>query len=238
MHMNHIAFTSSPALRTSLKRGLARQAFVTAAQADANIPALFHMAAKLRPNAKSADRVAARIKAQRGVVRVTLNADHKGITFIARVAREVESRVEGETAFEETGLIYLQVRVGFGGGPGVGFQLSAVSFCRHAVERLVERSAIPLEVGLLLHIDAEALALFRSWDRTALIADAGDEFYPAAASGLWAGGHDEMTVGADWGLSNVGGRLPLFSVRTFLSETEMRPTVWLRWNNDPHCRMT
>lgn len=236
MYMSHTNFTASPSLRVSLKRGLARQAFAMAERADADIPTLFRMAAELRPNKKSLDRVAARIKARPGIVRVTLNADQKGITFIARMARDVEARVEGATAFQEAGLIYLRVRVVFG-WQGVGLQLSASNFCRHAVERLVERSAIPLEEGLLPQLDREAAALFRNWDCAALIAEAGDEFYPAVASGIWAGGHDEMAVGADWGLSDLVGRLPLFSVRTFLSEAEMRPTIWLRWKNNSHCRM-
>jgi hypothetical protein len=54
---------------------------------------------------------------------------------------------------------------------------------------------------------------------------------------LWAGGHDEMALDPDWNLSNATGALPVFSVRTFLSEPEMRPTLWLRWKDDPSCRM-
>jgi hypothetical protein len=47
-----------------------------------------------------------------------------------------------------------------------------------------------------------------------------------------------MGLDPDWRLVNASGRLPIFSARTFLSEAEMRPTVWLRWKDDPACRMT
>jgi hypothetical protein len=122
-------------------------------------------------------------------------------------------------------------------GPLLGFDLSAVNFCGHALERLVERTEIDLRTALLPRIDAEAQEILRGWDRQARIIDADDEYFPAATPGLWAGGHDEMALDADWGLYNGCGRLPVFSARTFLSEAEMRPTVWLRWKDDPACRM-
>lgn len=142
----------------------------------------------------------------------------------------------GETAFHETGLIYLRARVGLV-GRGMGFHLSAVSFCRHALERLVERSTLALDAALLPQVDNEAQAIFRAWDRNALISEAGDEYYPAALPGVWAGGHDEMALDPDWNLRNSCGMLPVFSARTFLSAEEMRPTVWLRGKDDPSCRM-
>ncbi|MEI2776048.1 MAG: hypothetical protein V9G19_08775 [Tetrasphaera sp.] len=45
-----------------------------------------------------------------------------------------------------------------------------------------------------------------------------------------------MALDPDWNLTNRCGRMPVFSARTFLSPAEMRPTVWLRWKNDPACR--
>lgn len=236
MQMNHAAFAGSPALRVSLKRGLARQAITMAERSVADVPGLIRMASDLRPNAKSAERLAERIARRSGVARVALTPDRKGLTFVLRSVRDVEARVTGETAFHETGLIYLRVRVGLVGRK-LGFHLSAASFCRHALERLVERSDIPLDAALLPRVDAEALAIFRGWDRAARIEEAGDEYYPAATPGVWAGGHDEMALDPDWNLTNGCGMLPVFSARTFLSPTEMRPTVWLRWKDDPSCRM-
>jgi hypothetical protein len=47
-----------------------------------------------------------------------------------------------------------------------------------------------------------------------------------------------MTLDADWGLSTEAApSVPIFSARTFLSASEMRPTVYLRWKNDPTCRI-
>lgn len=121
-------------------------------------------------------------------------------------------------------------------GPLFGVHLSAASFCTHALERLVERSDIDLRTARVPQVDAEAQAIFRGWDRAARIVDAGDEFYPAATAGLWAGGHDDLALDPDWNLFHPSGRPPIFSARTFLSEAEMCPTVWLRWKDDPACR--
>lgn len=236
MHMNHAAFTRSRALRCSLKRGLARQAIAVAARSAPDLPFLFRSAFEMRPNAKGVERLALRMKDRPGVVRVASAHNGKRLLFITRSVREVEARVEGETVFKETGLIYLRVVVGLA-AHRIAFNLTAVSFCAHALERLVERSDHDLQASLLPHIDAEAQAIFRAWDSAALIEEGGDEFYRAATPGLWAGGHDEMALEPDWNLSTATGRLPIFSARTFLSEAEMRPSVWLRWKDDPACRM-
>jgi len=200
------------------------------------MPGLLRMAAGLRPNAKAVERLALRLKGRPGVVRVTKAEAGKVLTFLTRAVRRVEARVEGETVFHETGLIYLRARVGMA-GPLLGFQLSAVSFCAHSLERLVERSDIDLQTALLPQVDAEAQAIFRGWDSAARIVEADDEYYPAATPGLWAGGHDEMALDPEWNLFNESGQVPMFSARTFLSAAEMRPTVWLRWKDDPACRM-
>jgi hypothetical protein len=236
MQVNHDSFARSPVLRVSLKRGLARQAITMADRAAPDLPDLFRIAADLRPNAKAIERLAPRLRGRLGVTRVARAHDGKRLSFTARAVRAVEARVEGEAVFNETGLIYLRARVGMA-GPGLGFQLSAVSFCAHALERLVERSNFDLSTPLLPQVDAEAQAIFRGGDRAARIVDAGDEYYPAATPGLWAEGHDQMALDPDWNLSNATGALPVFSARTFLSEAEMRPTLRLRWKDDPACRM-
>jgi len=236
MQMNHAAFAHSPAIRASLKRGLARQAIAMAEQTATDLPGLIRLAADLRPNAKGVERLGKRLKGRPGVTRVSVARARTGLTFIARTVREIETRTANETAFRETSLIYLRARVGMASSR-LCFELSAVSFCHHALERLVERSDVGLNSGLLSQVDIEAQAVFRAWHREARITEADDEYYPAALPGLWAGGHDEMSVEQDWNLVNDCGRLPIFSARTFLSEAEMRPTVWLRWRDDPACRM-
>ncbi|MCP5356186.1 MAG: hypothetical protein H6903_13445 [Rhodobacteraceae bacterium] len=237
MQMNHAAFESSPALRVSLKRGLSRQAVEAAARTAPDLPQLFRQASELRPNRKALERVARRIKVRSGVVRVALSADGKALVFVTRAAREIKACVEGEEVFRETGLIYLRARVGID-GDDLTFRLSAVGFCGHALERLVERSTLRLDQPLIPALDTEAIQIFRSWDTARLIVDAGDEYYRAATSGLWAGGYDRMAMDDDWNLlSRDDMTLPIFSARTFLSEAEMRPTLWLRWKDDPGCRM-
>lgn len=236
MQMNHAAFVHSPAIRASLKRGWARQAITTAERIAPDLPGLIRIAADMRPNSKGVERLAKRLKGRPGVTRVSIDHDRMSLTFTTRVVRAVEIRADTETAFVETSLIYLRTKVGMA-DRRLCFGLSAVSFCQHALERLVERSNVTLGTGLLRQIDIEAHAIFKAWRRGARIVEAGDEYYPADTHGLWAGGHDEMAMEQDWNLSNACGRLPIFSARTFLSEAEMRPTVWLRWKDDPTCRM-
>lgn len=229
MQMTHADFHRSTALRSSLKRGLARQALAEADRDSADLPMLFQLAAGLRPNPKGLNRMATRLRAQPGVARVALTACRKSLGFTARAVRQVEARVQGETAFQETGLIYVRARADWMGSR-FGFRVSAVSFCAHALERLVERSDIPLTT-LLPAVDAEAQAIFRGWDRGARIQEQGDEYYPAGTPGVWAGGHDGLRLQSDL------GTIPVFSARTFLSPAEMRPTLYLRWKDDPTCRL-
>ena len=144
MQMTHADFGRSTALRASLKRGLARQALATAERESADLPTLFSLTAAMRPNPKGLERVAARLRAQTGVIRMALTPCRKGLGFIARGVRQVEARVQGETVFHETGLIYLRARADMHGGR-LGFRVSAVGFCGHALERLVERSPVPLD---------------------------------------------------------------------------------------------
>ena len=235
MQMNHAVFARSTALRVSLKRGLARQAIAMAEQAGTDLPGLFHMAAGLRPNAKAVERLALRLKAQPGVTRVALAPGGRALSVTMRAVRALEARLDGAALFQETGLIYLRASERMS-GRGVVMDLCAVTFNAHALERLVERSDVDLRLALLPQVDAEAQAIFRGWRRATGFDDGGDEYQRAALPGLWAGGQDEMALDPDWGLCGPG-RLPVYSARTFLSEAEMRPTVWLRWRDDPACRM-
>ncbi len=214
---------SNVALRRSLKRGLSRQAMERAV--DADLPRLFNMASEMRPNRKARERLALRVQAMRGVVRVALVGE--AVVMVVRNRCEAVTRVEGCEAFRETALFYTRVRVEVGGA----FHLSRASFCQHALERLVERSPVALD-QLLPAVDAEAVALLRNAARAAVILDAGDCYATAVQQGVWAGSLDECGLEPEWDLT-CPGAVPLFSARTFLSPEEMRPTVWARWRRDP-----
>lgn len=232
MQMNHVAFAHSPALRKSMKRGLARHAITSAQQTPPDVIGLIRMAATFRPNEKSVDRLASRLQRRAGVIRVSKPPEGKALSIVLRAVRDIDAQVDGEKVFQETGLIYLRAKVRLT-ATGIAFNLSAVSFCCHALERLVERSKFSFNTSLLTQVDAEALTIFRAWDRAARIVDCQDEFYPSASYGVWAGGHDEMELDPDWQLVGCRGKLPIFSARTFLSPAEMRPTLYLRWKDDP-----
>ena len=236
MQMNHSAFEApTPALRRALKRGLARQAPDLAGRSAPNPSEIFGLLSGLRPNEKSVERLAQRLKPRSGLSRVARTHGGKGLSVIFRMRREIEARVAGAPLFQETGLIYLRAEC-FQFAGKMAFDLKAISFCCHALERLVERSDLPL-TGLLPQIDAEVAQMFAGLRAGADLTDGGDQFLPARVGGVWAGGEDEMAMDPDWGLRNACGHLPLFSARTFLSEAEMRPTLFLRYKNDPRCQM-
>ena len=235
--MTNYDISSSLFLRVSLKRGLAVQAITMAERDRADLAGLWHLAAKLRPNAKGVDRLARQIKAKPGVISVSLTRDRKIVSFIARIVCDVEARRDGQSIFHETGLIYFWTRAWLE-RKTPRFQIGAVSFCAHALERLVERSDVPIEATLLPEIDTEAQEIFRRWERESVIQEDGDDYYPAIRAGVWAGGHDEMAPDPEWGINPISDpSLPIFSARTFLSAEEMKPTVWLRWKDDPTCLM-
>ncbi|NBZ89122.1 hypothetical protein [Stagnihabitans tardus] len=228
--MTHSPFEAAY-LRRSLKRGLAAEALAQAQKTQADMAGLVALGQDFRPNAKGLQRLALRMQARAGVVRVALVPG--GLSVVTRSVREVRAQQAGAALFSETGLIYHRIVLRLDGH--LSYRISAVSFCRHALERLVERSQVALG-PILPRVDAEALQLFRQWDRAALI-EAEGSFARAQEPGVWAGGLDEMALEPDWGLASRAMSFQVFSVRTFLSEAEMRPTLWLRWKDDPTCRV-
>ncbi len=55
--------------------------------------------------------------------------------------------------------------------------------------------------------------------------------YLGCDHGVWAGSLDETEPEPDWGLTSgpSSQKMPIFCVRTFLSEAEMQPMIWFRW---------
>jgi hypothetical protein len=109
-----------------------------------------------------------------------------------------------------------------------------LAFCAHALERYVERSGCDLR-NILQLIDAEAVqGLAQVLGH--LVTHEGDDVFLTSPHGVWAGGLDQSSVEPDWRLiprdPNTG--LSLFSVRTFLAEDQMRPTLWYkRYKDNP-----
>lgn len=225
----------SIALRRSLKRGLARQAYAQAEECE--LARVVKMARDLAPNPKSRDRLAIRLQALRGVVRVGLAGEE--VVAVLRHRRQVTMRVQGMDAFCENALFYTRVAIRACRG-STAYRLTRASFCLHALERMVERSTVALDRPLLAAVDAEAVAVLRGCVRTELIADGEDHFLRSTGQGLWAGSLDSSEVEADWDLAyaNPEAQVPVFSARTYLSPEEMRPTLWARWQADPRLKMT
>jgi hypothetical protein len=224
----------SIALRRSLKRGLARQAWAQAEEGD--LARVVQMSRDLAPNAKARDRLALRVQALRGVVRVGLAGDE--VVAVLRHRRQVTMRTEGADLFTEGALFYTRIAIRAGRG-STGYRLTRASFCLHALERLVERSPVALDRPLLAAVDAEAVAVLRGCVRADLIADGEDHFARATGQGLWAGSLDQSEMDADWDLTYArpDAQVPVFSARTYLAPDQMRPTLWARWQGDPCLRM-
>lgn len=234
MSLQYPDFLSSHSARSSLKRGLARQAMSDAYKANADLPRIFASVADLAPNRKAMERAVLRLKARPGVVMAGVSGD--AIVLLLRNTREVLAREDAQNLFSEQALVWTRVKV-FPAMPnrGSGLHILRAGFCRHAIERLVERSDVALDQPLLTAMDREAASVLKSVDREALIADSGDTFVSAIQSGVWAGRLDRSPLEEDWGLSLSDGAeaISFFSARTFLGPQEMRPTLFAQWQRDP-----
>lgn len=226
-------FARSMPLRVALKRGLARQALSQAEAAQADLCALFQAAASAGTSDKARERLARRLGGGRGIVRVGLGEGGRSLAVTARNGCDVLTRAAGRDIHSERALLYTRVVIR-PGRTGAAISICRASFGPHALERLVERGGVALDRPLLPVADAEATALLRAMMRGEIIDDQGDQCLRAMAPGLWAGSLDEARPDPDWPLKMpAAAGVPLFSARTFLGEAEMRPTLWLRWRDDP-----
>ncbi|ADE85043.1 hypothetical protein [Rhodobacter capsulatus] len=237
MQMNHLAFARSPSLRVSLKRGLARQALSEAGAVPIDMARLIALASDFRPNRKALDRLGGRIGRLPGVVRVRLCPDPLRLVVVTRAPHGVVTCHAGVEQFREESLLYVRMEVGIEAGR-VMFGFTALSYCLHAIERLVERTDLPLHQPLLPVLDAEACAGFADLMAGRELTEAEATFLPAQAEGVWVVSSDWMAFDTDWGLTCLEPRgIPMHSIRTFLAPEQMRPTLWLRWRDNPTCRM-
>ena len=225
-------FLSSRHARPSLKRGLARQAFGHAATQGADLPDLFRSLVELRPNPKALEREARRLARRPGVLRVARRPS--GLTVMARNLREMTNSAQSVELFSESAIVYTHILAEIRGG-SLRFGIWRTSFCLHAVERLVERSAIPLDRAVLPALDTEFIAIARNASADRIIREDDERFVQGVETGLWAGGLDDSAPEPDWPFEDA--KVPIFSARTFLGPNEMRPTVWLRWQDAEHLRM-
>lgn len=227
MQIQHSHFAQSASLRTALKRGLARQALSHAAQAEADVAEIVRIASTMRPNAKAMQRLAQQLASRKGVAKVA-KSDTCLVVFVRNIC-EIRTQVEQQEVFTETAVVYTRLAISCARNR-VGYHVTRASFCLHAVERLVERSAVALDRPLLPVVDQEAVRVLRAMAQGRDFIENGDHFMPAVAHGVWAGSLDQATLDEDWGLiAKEPGGVPLYSARTFLSENEMRPTVWCAW---------
>lgn len=217
-------------LRLSLKRGLARQAVSKAQKAQADDAAIFSELRSVSPNRRSMERSVLRLRKSRGVVRAGI-ADDKMIVVFRHVCAML-TRQDGVDLFSENALIYTRVSASAGKGK-LGIRINRVSFNQHALERLVERSRCRIRPDFLSSVDAEAVAALKLAQDGEWIEDNGDDYIQSRENGVWAGSLDFSSAEPEWGLQQADAQIPVFSARTFLGPEEMKPSVWLRWQDDP-----
>ncbi|MBC2834067.1 hypothetical protein [Paragemmobacter straminiformis] len=236
MDLSQTVFAYSPSIRASLKRGLARAAFTQAAAADPDLASVVAATRAMHPNRKALERSQARLSRLSGVVKAAIAADGGGVVVVLRNRREVVTQAQSVEVFSEPSLFYTRLVIR-PGKQATSYALVQVSFCLHALERCVERSDVALDRPLLPVIDAEAVRLLRRLWQNKGIVDDGDTFFGALKQGVWAGSIDRCALEDGCGLACLtpDGAVPLYSIRTFLSPEEMRPTVWLKWKDDPAC---
>lgn len=212
--------------RRSLARGLARQAMTEATCDGADTARILTELHDMAPNARSRQRFAARLRRRRGVVQARAVAD--GLVVVLRSVMTVDLHKQGVSCFSEERIAWIRVHVGCGKGR-IGFRLDTVHATHHAIQRRVERSECPLN-DLLGDLDAAMLRALARLARDSVLSDRDDEYLPAR-QGVWAGGMEETCADPAWGPAfRHCAPLKVFAVRTFLSEDEMRPTVWLGWS--------
>ncbi|TNF12952.1 MAG: hypothetical protein EP320_10220 [Rhodobacteraceae bacterium] len=212
--------------RRSLARGLARQVMTEAACDSADTARILADLHGMAPNARSRQRFAARLGRRRGVVEARAAAD--GLEVVLRSVMTVEMRKEGVPCFCEERIAWTRVHVTCG-KRSVGFRLDTVHATHHAIQRRVERSDCPL-TDLLGALDTAMLRALSRLAKGTVLTDRDDEFLPAR-QGVWAGGMEETCADPAWGPAfRQGPPIPVFAIRTYLGEEEMRPTVWLGWS--------
>lgn len=212
--------------RRSLARGLARKSMTEAASDSANTSRILSELHDMAPNARSRQRFAARLRGRRGVVQARTVAD--GLVLVLRSIMTVELRKEGLTCFTEARIAWTRVHVRCGKGT-IALRLDAVHASHHAIQRRVERSDCPLTY-LLSDMDASMQRALARLAEGSVLTDRDDDYLPAP-QGVWAVGTEEICADPTWGPAfRHSAPLQIFAVRTYLSEEETRPTVWLGWS--------
>lgn len=222
--------TDARHLRLSLKRGLARQAMTRAAKAQADHEAIFTELRRMAPNRRGMERTVLRLRRAPGVLCAGIA---KGsVVVVLRDVCTMVTRTEGVEAFSEDAVIYTRV----GALPEKGrmsFWINRVSFSLHALERFIERGKCELGAGVLDVVDAQAVSLLRRVVQGRAFAHEGDEYLSAGDAGVWAGSQDSTRPDPSWGIVREEACIPTFSARTFLGPDQMKPCVWLQWQDDP-----
>ncbi|MDT8854119.1 hypothetical protein RNZ50_03535 [Paracoccaceae bacterium Fryx2] len=199
--------------------------------AEADHAAVFVLLRQVSPNRRSTERAVLRLRRMPSVVAAGLADDR--LVVVLRNSCAMVTRSDGVDIFTEDALIYTRVAVQFAKGRMHSW-INRANFSQHALERLVERSRCPLGQDFLGVVDGEASALLKRCLAGEMIEHDGDSFLRARQEGVWAGSLDLTLPEPEWGgRADPEARVPTFSARTFLGPDEMRPCLWLRWQDDP-----
>ncbi|WGW02771.1 hypothetical protein [Tropicibacter oceani] len=212
--------------RGSLARGLARQAMDDAARESADTGRILADLRAMAPNPRSRQRFAARMTGRRGVL--LARAVRDGLVIVLRTVLTVDLRKDGQPCFSEERIAWTRFHLR-NAKRWTSFDVQALHVTRHVMQRRIERSDCPM-TGVLADMDAAMLRALSRLEKGDILQDRDDDFVPAQR-GVWAGGYEQAAVDPEWGPAfRNGPPMQVFAIRTFLSEPEMRPTVWMRWS--------
>lgn len=176
---------TAPSLRSSLRRGSAREGLSFAQQDEANIPAQIAAGKAFRSNKKACTRLAQRLRRLPDVVTVT-HGEVRTVNLVLRNTRHVVKRTEAADIFGETSALYTSILVSVAQGR-LHFSIQGTSLGLHALERLFERGDLALDRPKLSAVDAEACIVFRNVNTGVLIEEHDNGFIPDLRAGVWAG---------------------------------------------------
>lgn len=218
----------------SLARGYARQTLEIASQQSADAAKILNQLHDLAPNKKNRGRTVARLRKHRGVISAVTSTG--GVRMVLRSTLDVTVCGDEVGAYTEPRISWMQVYARSGRG-NVGFNLACIQVSLHAIQRRLERSDLDRN-DALARLDHSMMRAFKWLEAHDPLDDSRGEYLPMQ-HGVWAGRTEQTSIDQNWGAAfrNAASPLRLFSIRTYLSEDEMRPLVWLDWSRTSNARL-
>ena len=214
--------------RKRLAKGYARQQFEHILKNSVSLPEVLDQIHSIRPNKKSLQRVANRIRRSKGIISVGYSTKSKlSLQVFSRSAFTLKHLHENNELFDEDAIAFTRIDVEV---DKRGFSTSSYRalFSLHSIQRLIERAKFNISKSLGDVVKNEGLCVLTKLKKDDVFGY-GERMYLRSNnfSGVWAG---EVTLSSE----NMGGKMEMmnfktFNNRTFLSQDEMSPEIFIQW---------